>query len=214
MSPTHKRPYRSALRREQAQLTRRRILDGAEELFLADGFGATTIAAVAERAGVAVDTVYATFGSKRGILKALMEVRVVGDDEPVALLDREGPGAAARESDQRRRVEMVAGDIAAIHERTRRIDDLMLSAAGDDPEIAALRADVQQRQRLAGMRAAVSAIRGEDGLRADLDRERAVDVLWAIAGPDLHRLLREQRGWEPERYRAWLADAIARLLLP
>jgi AcrR family transcriptional regulator len=209
-----KRPYRSALRRDQAQLTRARILDAAEELFLANGFGSSTIAAIADRAGVAADTVYASFGSKRGVLKTLMDVRVVGDDEPVALLDRVGPAAANAETDQNRRVEMVAADIAGIHERTRRIDDLMLSAAGNDPEIAALRVDIQQRQRLAGIHRAVSVIQGPDALRAGLSPDQAVDVLWAIAGPDLHRLLRQQRQWTPDQYRDWLTDAIRRLLLP
>jgi AcrR family transcriptional regulator len=209
-----KRPYRSSLRREQAELTRRRVLDAAEDLFLANGFGATTVAALAERAEVAADTVYTTFGSKRGVLQALMDVRVVGDDEPIPLLDRAGPAAAAAEPDQNRRVEKVASDIAAIHERTRRIDDLMLSAAGNDPDIAALRADIQQRQRLTGIRAAVAVIKGPDRLRPGLSERRAVDVLWAIAGPDLHRLLRDQRHWEPEQYRNWLTDSIRRLLLP
>jgi AcrR family transcriptional regulator len=209
-----KRSYRSPLRREQAELTRRRILDAAEELFLANGFGTTTVAALAERAEVAVDTVYVTFGSKRGVLKALMDVRVVGDDEPVPLLDRDGPAAAAAESDQNRRVDMVAAGIAAILERTRRIDDLMLSAASDDPDIAAMRADIQQRQRLIGMRTALAVITGADRLRAGLSEQEATDVLWAIAGPDLHRLLRDQRNWEPDQYRDWLADSIRRLLLP
>jgi AcrR family transcriptional regulator len=205
-----KRAYRSALRLEQAQLTRRRILDAAEELFLTNGFGATTMTAVAERAGVATDTVYATLGSKLGVLKALMDVRVAGDDKPAPLLDRLQPTTAA-ETDPRRRVEMVATDIAAIHERSRRIDDLLLSAAGDSPEIAVLRADIQQRQRLEGMRRAVSVIKGDDELR--LDEVQAADTLWALAGPDVHRLLRAQRGWDAEQYRDWLADSLQRLLL-
>ena len=208
------RPYRSVLRSEQAQLTRRRILDAAESLFLEHGYGATTIAAIAQQAEVAVDTVYANFGSKKGVLKSLMDVRVVGDDQPVPLLERDESAAAATEPDQRRRVEMVTAGIAAIHERTRRIDDLMLSAAGSDPEIAALRADIQQRQRLEGMRHAVTAMKGAGRLRADLDDLRAADMLWVLAGPDVHRLLRDQRGWTAEEYRDWLADTINSLLLP
>jgi TetR/AcrR family transcriptional regulator, regulator of autoinduction and epiphytic fitness len=212
--PLTKRPYRSALRAEQAGLTRARILDAAEALFLAGGYGATTMAAIASEADVAVDTVYATFGSKRSVLQELMDVRVGGDDQPTALLERPEPRAVQSEPDQRRRVAMVAAGITSIHERARRVDDLMLSAAGSDPDIAALRADIQQRQRLRGMRAAVGIIKGEAGLRPGLDDERAVDILWAIAGPDLHRLLRDQRSWSVDEYRAWLADSIERLLLP
>lgn len=209
-----KRPYHSTVRAEHVRLTRSRILDAAERLFLADGYGSTTIAAIAVEAEVAADTVYATLGSKRGILQALMDVRVVGDDEPAVLLDREEALAAEAEVDSYRRAGIVAGGIATIHERSRRIDDLMLSAAGSDPEVAALRNDIQQRQRLEGMRRAAQAIKGRDQLRDNLDDECAAEILWAVASPDVHRLLRGQRLWSAEEYRTWLADAIRRLLLP
>ncbi len=207
-----RRPYRSTLRADQARLTRDRILAAAEELFLAGGYGTTTIAQVARRAGVAGDTVYATFGSKRGILKELMDARVAGDTAQVPLLERPDITAAAAQPDPGRRVRLAAEGIAAIHERARRIDDLMLSAAGSDPEIAALRSDIQQRQRLAGMRYALTAIKGTDSLRAGLRDDEATDILWALTGPDIHRLLRDQRHWTADRYRQWLADAIQRLL--
>jgi AcrR family transcriptional regulator len=212
MSTAPRRRYRSTLRAEQAQLTRDRILDAAEELFLADGYGATTITRVARRAGVAADTVYATFGSKRGILKGLMDARVTGDTEPTPLLDRPDVKAASAEADRGQRIRSVAEGIAAIHERARRIDDLMLSAAGSDPEIAALRSEIQQRQRLEGMRYALSAMKGTDPLRGGLDDDEAADVLWTLTSPDLHRLLRDQRHWTADRYCRWLADAIQRLL--
>jgi AcrR family transcriptional regulator len=207
-----KRPYQSALRAEQAQLTRDRILQAAEDLFLADGYGTTTIARIARLAGVAADTVYATFGSKRGILKALMDARVAGDTEPTPLLDRPDVQEAAAQAGRSERAQAVAGGIAEIHERARRIDDLMLSAAGSDPEIAALRSDIQQRQRLEGMRYALAALKGTGPLRDQLGDDQATDILWALTGPDIHRLLRDQRHWAPDQYRHWLGDAIERLL--
>ena len=212
MSSSPRRPYRSTLRAEQARLTRDRILEAAEELFLAEGYGTTTIAKVARRAGVAADTVFATFGSKRGILKALIDARVAGDAEQVPLLDRPDIRAASADADRGRRVQFVADGIAAIHERARRIDDMMLSAAGSDPEIATLRSDIQQRQRLEGMRYAMTAIRGTDPIRAHLHDDEAADTLWVLTGPDIHRLLRDQRHWTADRYRRWLGDAIQRLL--
>jgi AcrR family transcriptional regulator len=212
ISTTPRRPYTSPLRAEQAQLTRDRILDAAEELFLAGGYGATTITRVARQAGVATDTVYAAFGSKRGILKALMDARVTGDTDLVPLLDRPGIQATAAEPDRGTRIRFAADGIAAIHQRTRRIDDLMLSAAGTDPELAAIRSDIQQRQRLDGMRHALSAIKGTDSLRAGLDDDRAADILWTLTSPDLNRLLIDQRHWTTDQYRHWLADAIERLL--
>jgi hypothetical protein len=142
-----------------------------------------------------------------------MDARVVGDEELVPLLERPETKAVGTVPDQRERVERVAAGIALVHERARRVDDLMVSASGSDPEVAALRADIQQRQRLEGMRLALAAIKRPLGLRPGLDDERAVDILWAIAGPDMHRLLRDQRGWRPDEYRDWLAEAIERLLL-
>jgi AcrR family transcriptional regulator len=212
VSTAPKRPYKSTLRAEQARLTRERILEASEELFLADGYGATTIAQIARRAGVAADTVYATFGSKRGILKSLMDARVAGDSDPAPLLDRPDVKSTSAQADRGERIRRVADGITAIHERARRIDDLMLSAAGSDPEIAALRSDIQQRQRLAGMRYALSAVKGDDPLRAPLDDDQAADILWTLTSPEVHRMLRDQRHWTPDRYRSWLADAIQRLL--
>jgi AcrR family transcriptional regulator len=212
MNTAPKRPYTSTLRAEQAQLTRDHILDAAEELFLADGYGTTTITRIARQAGVAADTVYATFGSKRGILQALMDARITGDTEPVPLLDRPEFTAAPAGADRSQRIRLVADGAAAIHERARRIDDLMLSAAGSDPQIAALRTDIQQRQRLEGMRHALSVIKGPDPLRAPLDDDQAADILWALTSPDIHRMLTGQRHWTPGQYRRWLADAIQQLL--
>ena len=212
-SDRSRRRYRSPLRAEQARRTRARILEAAEQLFLTGGYGSTTVAAIAADADVAVDTIYAAFGSKRGVLQSLMDVRVAGDDAPVGLLDRGQPEELAAEPDARRRAQHIADGITAVHERARRIDDLMLSAAGSDPEIAALRTDVQQRQRLEGMRRTVRALVEAGPFRAGWDEDRAADVLWALAGPDVHRLLRDQRQWSEDEYRDWLADSIARLLL-
>jgi hypothetical protein len=141
-----------------------------------------------------------------------MDARVTGDTGPAPLLARPDITATAAEADRGQRIQLVADHIAAIHERARRIDDLMLSAAGSDPEIAALRADIQQRQRLEGMRYALAAITGTDPLRAPLDHSQAADVLWTLTSPDVHRLLTDQRHWPSDHYCQWLADAIHRLL--
>src|ERR1700674_5038600 len=108
------RRYDSALRKEQARQTRARMLDAAQRLFSERGYASTTMDAIAAEAGVAVDTVYAGFGSKRGVLSALMDVRVGGDDQPVEVLDRSGPQAVRRETDQRRQVAAFARDVTGI----------------------------------------------------------------------------------------------------
>src|SRR3984893_18296509 len=138
------RRYDSALRKAQAGQTRERMLDAAQRLFAERGYAGSTMEAIASDAGVAVDTVYAGFGSKRGVLSALLDVRVGGDDQAIELLDRPGPQAVRREPDQRRQLATFANDITAIVERVRPVDDIMRGAAAVDSEIASLRAKVQE----------------------------------------------------------------------
>src|SRR6201987_1169457 len=135
-----KRPYRSALRQQQASQTQARILDTAQRLFTQGGYGATTIESIASEAAGATDPVYAIFRSTPGLLHKLLDVRVGGDDAPVALLDRAGPRRVRAEPSQRKQIAAFAADVAEIQERAVPVDDIMRSAAAVDPEIAALRA--------------------------------------------------------------------------
>jgi AcrR family transcriptional regulator len=134
-----KRTYDSSLRKQQASQTRMRILDAAQKRFAERGYAASTIESIASAAGVAVDTVYATFGSKREVLKSLLDVRVGGDDAPIDLLDRPGPQAVRAERDQRRQLAVFASDVSEIIERVRPVDDIIRGAAAVDAEVAALR---------------------------------------------------------------------------
>ncbi|MBA2414661.1 MAG: helix-turn-helix transcriptional regulator, partial [Geodermatophilaceae bacterium] len=124
----------------------------ARELFLERGYPATTIAAVARRAGVSADTIYSVFGSKSTLLKEVLDVVIGGDDAQVALLDRAGPQAVRAEPDQRRQLEMFATGITDQLERVRPMDDILRSAAAVDAAAADLRADLQLRQRRESMR--------------------------------------------------------------
>jgi AcrR family transcriptional regulator len=207
-----KRAYDSSLRKQQATQTRMRILDAAQERFVERGYGPTTIEAIAAAAGVAVDTVYATFGSKRGVLKALLDVRVGGDDAPVEVLERAGPQAVRRDTDQRRQLARFAADVSAIIERVRPVDDILRGAAAVDADVAALRARTQE-SRYASMRTFIKWVAANGPLRAGLGNEEAAAVVWTLTSPEVHRLLRSQRGWTPERYAAWLEESLTRLLL-
>jgi AcrR family transcriptional regulator len=207
-----KKRYQSALRREQARQTRLRILDVAEQLFAARGYGVATIDGIASAAGVAADTVYATFGNKRGILHALMDVRVGGDDRDVAVIDREEPQAVRAEPDQARQLERFARDIAPIIERARPVDDIMRSAAAVDVEVAALRTGLQE-QRHANMRSFVGWVAANGPLREGLDEEEAAAIVWTLTSPEVHRLLRVERGWTADRYVAWLEATLKDSLL-
>jgi AcrR family transcriptional regulator len=207
-----KKQYQSTLRTEQARQTRLRILDAAEHLFQERGYGVATVDGIASLAGVATDTVYATFGNKRGILHALMDVRVGGDDRDVAVLDREGPQAVRAERDQRRQLERFARDIASIIERARPVDDIMRGAAAVDVQVAALRSGLQE-QRHMNMRSFVGWVAANGPLRDGLGEEEAATIVWTLTSPEVHRLLRVERGWTAERYVAWLEGALKDSLL-
>lgn len=207
------RAYRSELRAEQARRTRAKVLDAAEKLFLQAGYAATTVDAIAAEAGVAVDTVYAVFGTKRKLLAALMDVRVGGDDQAISVIDRPGPQAVRVEPDQKRQLTTFAHDIGSIMDRSRPVDDIMRGAAAVDPEIAGLRQGIQT-YRHASLRRFVGWIEANGPLRDGLSLDDAAAIVWTLAGPDVHRLLRAERGWTARQYSEWLADSLIRMLLP
>jgi len=212
-SVKQRRPYASALRAEQARLTRARILDAAQRVFAEKGYASSTIEAVAAAAGVAIDTVYAGFGSKRGVLSGLMDVRVGGDDQPIDLLDRSGPQAVRREPNQKRQLEAFAKDVTRIIERARPVDDIMRGAAAVDSEIAALRAGLQEH-RYQNLLKVVSWVAANGPLREGMTGEAAAAIVWSLTSPEMHRLLRIDRGWTTDRYAEWLAETLTLTLLP
>jgi AcrR family transcriptional regulator len=207
------RRYNSTLRRQQAVQTRARILDAGQRLFSGRGYAPTTMEAIASEAGVATDTVYATFRSKPGLLHALIDVRVGGDETPVGLIDRPGPQALRLERSQKRQIASIAAGVAEVLERARPVDDIMRGAAAVDPEIAVLRARIQAG-RYDNMRRFASWVAANGPLRGGMDQEEAAAVLWTLASPEVHKLLTADRGWSSKRYKTWLAGTLARALLP
>ena len=143
----------------------------------------------------------------------LMDVRVGGDDEPVDLLDRSGPQGVRREPNQQRQVEAFAKDITPIIERARPVDDIMKGAAAVDSEIAALRARIQEH-RFQNMLKFVSWVTANGPLRGGMSEEAAAAIVWSLTSPEMHRLLRVDRGWTTERYTEWLAETLTLTLLP
>jgi AcrR family transcriptional regulator len=211
--PVKRRPYTSTLRAEQAAATRSRILRVARDLFLAQGYPATTLSQVAGAAGVAADTVLHVFGSKKGLLASVLDVTVGGDEQPVAVLDRDGPQAMRRETDQRRQVQMFASGMSAQLERLRPLDDILRSAAAVDPDARALRDDLQRRQRRAAMTQVVTWIAANGELRDGMPISQATDIVWTLTSPEVHQLLREQCGWPSEQYAEWLRATLESSLL-
>jgi len=212
--PVKRRPYTSTLRAEQAAATRTRILDSASAMFVEQGYPATTLTQVADAAGVAADTVLHIFGSKKGLLKAVLDVVVGGDEAQVPVLDRPGPQAMRSETDQRRQVAMLARGIAEQAERIQPIDDILRSAAVVDIEARALRDDLQLRQRRQAMTQVVTWIADNGDLKDRMSVEEATDIVWTMTSPEVHHLLRGQCGWNPAHYQAWLHHTLESALLP
>jgi AcrR family transcriptional regulator len=200
-----KRSYSSAKRQAQARETRRAIIDSAGELFVANGYAATTMQAIAEGAGVAVQTVYAVFGNKREVLRQLIETSIAGDDEPVPITERAEAKAVAAESDPRRRAELDAALSRSITERVAPIVRVIGEAAASDPELAGVMEAVKAARR-DEMIASARIIAGPDGLR--VDDEEAAATLYVLYSPQVADMLMRDYGWSPERYEAWLARMI------
>jgi AcrR family transcriptional regulator len=205
-----KRPYRSERRREQAEQTRGRILDAAGELFVAGGFAGTSVAAIASRAGVSAETVYQAFGSKPALLEALVQRAArMGRQAPIP--QQAGPQAVAAERDQRTQLQLFAADIVRRLERVGPLMAVVDAAAVSEPAIAELQRGTDKARR-AGLAEFVDMLTARGPLA--VDRAVAVDTVWALASPDLQQLLMRRRGWSRSAYTAWLAESLARILLP
>jgi AcrR family transcriptional regulator len=200
-----KRPYSSARREAQARETRRSVLDAAHELFVASGYNATTIQAIAERGGVAVQTVYAAFGSKRELLRQLIERTIAGDDDPLPMAERPAEQLIAAEPDARRRAELDAALARSITERIAPIVRVAAEAAASDPELAGMM-EVVKAGRRKEMTEAAGILAGRDPLRTDL--EEAAATLYVLYSPQVADMLFADYGWSPERYERWLARMI------
>jgi TetR/AcrR family transcriptional regulator, regulator of autoinduction and epiphytic fitness len=205
-----KRSYSSARREAQARETRRAILDAAHDLFVANGYAATTIQVIAERGGVAVQTVYAVFGSKRELLRQLIERTIVGDDDPLPITERTAAQSLAAEPDARRRAELDAAMSRSIAERIAPIVRVAAEAAASDPELAAMMDSVKAARRQ-DMTAAARILAGPDRLR--LDEEEAAATLYVLYSPQVADMLIGDYGWSPERYEKWLARMILEAVL-
>ena len=208
-----KRRYNSSRRKEQALQTRHQIVEAARQLFVSHGYTGATMEAIAREAGVAVETVYAAFGNKRAILSRLIEVSLVGDEQPTPLLEREGPQAVLKETDQQRQVELFTEDIYEIMSRMTPIFEIMRTASRVDTEIAEMYENMLN-SRVQGLMAFVRALMKNGPLRDGLTAESAAETVWALTSADIITLLVTNRGWSAENYKRWLADVLTRILLP
>ena len=206
-----KRRYSSAVRDEQATRTRARILDAAAELFLQRGYGRTTVQEVADRAGVARDTVHAIFGSKARVLTALVDTRLVPDGAVANVAETPAAQAVKREVDPRKQVELFAGWIAAMSTRLRPVFEILRTASAVEPDMAAIFTEMD-RFRLRNMQTYARWFAARGPLR--VSTKRAAEIIWALASPDVARMLCDELGWSEAEHARWLADTLTRSLLP
>jgi AcrR family transcriptional regulator len=200
------------VRAAKAAATRSRMLAAARKLFIERGYAGTSMQAIAQEAGVAVQTPYYTFASKRALLKELLDVEIAGDTAPTATLSRPwvAEAMAAAPADQLRQI---ATATATIHTRVAPLLDVIRSAAPTEPEAADLwRTNISQR--LTVQTAFVAALMAKTALRDDLDAGRAADILLAIFAPETFLLFVQERGWTADEWAAWAAETLIHALLP
>ena len=207
-----RRAYDSPRRREQARATRHAVLEAARALFIESGYVATTIDAIAARANVAPETVYAVFGTKRSLLSELVDVSIAGGDEAPPIFEQPWVQEMRDEPDPRRRLQILASNGRSILERRAAVDEVVHGAAAADPEIATLW-ERGKAQRYAGQSALLRIVLGEAGLRAGMGFETAVDILYSLGSPETYRLLVVDRGWSGARFERWYGETLERLLL-
>jgi AcrR family transcriptional regulator len=200
-----KRSYSSGLRTAQARQTRRSVVSAASQLFVSAGYGATTIDAIADAAGVSRKTVFTAVGGKVELLKLALEWAVAGDDMPVAVADRRGMQAVLTEDDPTVLLTGWATITAEIDARAARLFQALEIAAGTDVEAQAL-AEQFEHQRLDGARRIVDRVEGLDALNPNLTRDEAVDLAWLSTDPTLYDRLVRARGWSRKRFEEWLSQ--------
>ena len=208
-----RRRYDSTRRQEQASENRRAVLEAAHRMFLERGYAATTVGAIAAAAGVSVETVYKAFGNKPGLVKAVVDVAIVGDDEPVPMLQRDRVRRMEAEPDPRRKLAMYGEHLADSAPRRVPVELLVRAAAASDAGAAGVW-DELEAERLTGMTFFARHLDEGGHLRPSVPVEEARDVLWTYNSADVYQLLVMRRGWTPERYGRWVAGALAAALLP
>ena len=206
------RSYNSSRRRAQAAATRRDILGAAQRLFERQGYAATTMAAIAAEAGVALKTVYLAFETKSGVLRALWNQLLRGDEGEAPVAERSWYREVVEEPDPQRQLRLNARNSRAAKTRIAGVLKVIREAAPVDPDTGALWERIQTEFH-ANQRVIVERLAQRKALRRGLDVDRATDILWTLNHPDVWQLLVGERGWTPEHYEQWFGDTACSQLL-
>jgi AcrR family transcriptional regulator len=208
-----RREYDSTRRRAQADETRRRILEAARKLFMERGYAGATAEAIASEAGVAAQTIYAIFKSKKKMLVSLMNVSpTTGVEDYTPMPERATVQAVAEERDQRRQLQMFAEVVANNLDQVAVVSEIMTDAARIEPDFDRILQKLN-KQRLEHMTLAVQQVAANGPFRERMDETYARDIVWTLTSPDVFLLLTRDRGWSKQNYAGWLADMLIRGLL-
>jgi len=202
-----KRSYDASGRREQARARRLAVVLAARDLFERDGFRLTTIAAVAERAGVSAISIYKGFGTKAALAKAVFDIVIAGDDEPVPIAERPAMQEIRDEPDVRRKIAMFVDGLAERQARSAKVQILIRDGRHVDESLDPIWAKLNE-EGLVGMAMLGRQLLDTGQLRPGITLDEVRDVLWNYLAIDAYERLVLIRGWSPERYAAWLTHAI------
>jgi len=207
-----RRSYASTVRTEAARQTRQRIVDAARQLFITRGYAGLTMQAIADRSKVALDTVYATVGTKPELVKLLVETAISNTDQAVPAEQRDYVRQIRAASTGREKLALYARAIVKIQGRVAPLVRALEAAAAAKPELGTIWREISER-RARNMKLFAADLVATGEVRADLTLDRVADIIWATNGPEIYTLLLEQRGWPSTELETWLADSWARLLL-
>jgi AcrR family transcriptional regulator len=208
-----RRPHKGEGAQARTRLARAAVIQAARALFLEGGYAATTIEAISDLSDVPPATVYRLFSAKLGILKAVLDVSIAGDDQGAPLAGQPHVRALLADPDPRNQLSGFAGIIHGILSRAEPLYRILVSAAATDPDAAVLLAELT-RQRQQGQAQFARSLARTGALRPELRERDAADIIHALTLPEVYRLLVGDRGWRPGRYEQWLTQTLISQLLP
>ncbi|HEX6503060.1 MAG TPA: helix-turn-helix domain-containing protein [Terriglobales bacterium] len=203
---TKRSPYKSLVRERQAEDTRRRIVEATRQLLQKEGYAGMTMEAIARRAEVSAQSVYAIFKSKTGILLELLNESTFGPEYEEAVR------TALSTEDPEARLRLAAPIARQIHDAQSATFDLLRGAGVVAPELAKLEHE-RECLRYERQERMIISLRDARRLRQDLDYTAARDIFWMLTSRDIYRMLVRERGWSSQKYQDWLADTLVRSLL-
>ena len=210
--PVKRRPYDSSARKAAASETRQAILAAAQRVFQIRGYAGATMTLIAEEAGIALDTVYASVGKKAALMRLLVETAISGTDAPVPAEERDYVRAIRAAPDAAGKIDIYAAALGSIQPRLAPLFRVLQSAADLDPDLGALWREISKR-RAANMKVFAQDLIATGEVREDLSLTQVADIVWSMNAPEFYLLLAVQRGWTALAFQVWLADAWKRLLL-